>query len=63
MARIEVDFEVRVDGMTHAISESLADAVHYFNQYKTDGDRVELVKVETIMVQDNSSHVENAQQR
>ena len=49
----EIDYEIRVDGGVQAATNSLAEAIRYFMQYQNDGERVELLKVETIKAKDN----------
>lgn len=48
-----LDYEIRVDGCCEAETNSLVEALRYFEQYKRDGERVELLEVKTIKAQDN----------
>lgn len=53
MTDTRIDYEVRVDGCCEAASSDLGEARRYFEQYKHDGECVELLKVETLLTQEN----------
>ncbi|MEQ8822858.1 MAG: hypothetical protein RIC14_00615 [Filomicrobium sp.] len=45
MAELSTEYEIAVDGMTEAQSDSYEQIMHYFRQYQKDGKKVELLRV------------------